>query len=109
MGSQKGWQSVGRFGADILTGGGYSAGKYAKKMAAAQENAAKEYAAAQERVAAAIESSSQVAPKAVQAGAMGVQEAAEGNAQAAQKRKRTIASTVAPGWGSSILGGVSRL
>ena len=80
-----------------------------KESAAAELAAAQQYADAQDRVAAAIESSSQVAPKAVQAGSMGVQESVEGNAQAAQKRKRTIASTVAPGWGSSILGGASRL
>lgn len=99
MGSSAGWK-------DVLSFGGYSA---QRKMARAQEQQAAQYAAAQEKVANAIESSSQVAPAAVKASVDHAQEVAEGNVYAAQKRKRTIASTVAGQKSGSALGGSSSL
>lgn len=91
---------------NLITFGGYSA---QKKMAKAQERQAAAYAASQERLADAIEKSSQVAPTAVKASTVATQETAEGNAYAAQKRKRTIASTVNEQRSGSTLGGSSRL
>lgn len=100
MGSKAGWKSV-------LTGGQSSA---ARQMARAQQQESMMQSMSQIQLANAIKTSSKAvpqAPKAVEATMEPVAKVAEREAQGAQKRRRTIASTVSRQGGGfgSILGG----